>query len=70
MSKTIMADLPPSEIPQSLCPECCEPQDDYDGFGVVMCDRCDYCKHVSETWHSPGLWRCDACGRTEKLSRP
>jgi len=40
------------------CPKCGEPQEDYDGFGVLYCPACHYCTHSSITG---GI--CDLCGR-------
>jgi hypothetical protein len=32
-------------VPQSECPKCGAEQDDFDGFGVLHCGVCGYCKH-------------------------
>ncbi len=39
------------------CPACGTVHDDLDGFGVLFCDVCGWCAHVSLTGY-----RCDACG--------
>jgi len=47
------------ETPQIQCPNCGELQDDFDEFGVLYCEHCQYCKH-------PSLYGdvCDYCGHT------
>lgn len=42
------------------CPKCGAQQEDYDGFGVVFCPVCRFCKHPSVT---DGI--CDMCGQWE-----
>jgi hypothetical protein len=42
---------PPADPPQSQCPRCHAWQSDLDGFGVLKCDRCDYCSHASIDGH-------------------
>lgn len=46
-------------LPESICPRCKAPQDDPDGFGVLSCDKCDFCTHPSA---SGGV--CDCCKRS------
>ncbi len=46
-------------LPESICPRCKAPQDDPDGFGVLGCDKCDFCTHPSA---SGGV--CDVCHRS------
>lgn len=38
------------------CPVCGAEQEDFDGFGVVHCEECGYCQHISSTG---GV--CDIC---------
>ncbi len=52
-----MAGPNPTEQPKMYCPKCYKEFDDFDGVGVVKCDVCDYCGHVSLTGNI-----CDACG--------
>jgi rubrerythrin len=40
------------------CPACGTEQEDFDGFGVVHCEACGYCQHISTT---DGV--CDICDR-------
>ena len=42
------------------CPRCGAEQEDFDGFGVIFCEACGYCKHPSFTG---GV--CDICGEPE-----
>ncbi len=46
-----------SGMPQSQCPKCKRWQTDWDGFGVLKCEHCDYCEHASIT---SGV--CEFCG--------
>jgi hypothetical protein len=53
-----------SDQPKMTCPKCGKEYDDFDGVGVVRCEACGYCQHVSmsaqqgrEAWRSV----CDAC---------
>ena len=38
-----------NDVPVATCPHCRAPQADYDGFGVLYCERCGYCAHPSLT---------------------
>jgi hypothetical protein len=42
-----------------LCPKCGAQQTDYDGFGVLKCEECDYCCHPSATNGVCGLCHRD-----------
>lgn len=44
-------------VPQATCPKCGAERDDFDGFGVLCCSTCGYCKHPSIT---DGI--CGLCG--------
>lgn len=44
--------------PLLACPACGVETPDFDGFGVLFCDRCGYCRHPAITGD-----RCDLCGR-------
>ena len=46
---------------EKICPKCGNESEDYDGFGVIYCELCRYCQHVSITGN-----RCDLCRRTIK----
>lgn len=35
------------DLPSMECPKCLADYIDYDGFGVLYCERCGYCKHAS-----------------------
>jgi hypothetical protein len=43
--------------PQVECPRCGAEQEDMDGFGVIYCESCGYCRHASATGG-----KCDICG--------
>lgn len=45
------------DYPRVECPKCGVEQTDMDGFGVLYCDACGYCKHPSYTGD-----KCDICG--------
>ena len=38
---------PPDEWPVVACPRCGAGQEDLDGFGVIRCEACGYCRHPS-----------------------
>ena len=44
------------------CPKCHAEQEDLDGIGVVYCQACGYCAHVSASGNLDGEMRCDTCG--------
>jgi len=44
--------------PQAACPRCGREQDDPDGFGVLHCEACGWCKHPCIE-HD----RCTICGK-------
>lgn len=46
------------ENPKAKCPRCGAMHIDYDGFGVLYCEHCGYCKHPSIT---AGV--CNLCSR-------
>lgn len=48
------------ENPTAQCPNCKVMHVDYDGFGVLYCDACGYCKHPSVTGA-----KCDLCGAVQ-----
>jgi ribosomal protein L37AE/L43A len=35
--------------PKMYCPECNAEYDDFDGFGILYCEKCGYCSHASVT---------------------
>lgn len=46
------------------CPVCGVEQEDWDGFGVLVCDACGFCAHPSSSGTElPGVYQCDTCGR-------
>lgn len=47
------------ETPQTQCPKCGQWQDDFDGFGVLNCEFCDYCSHPIQSGDPP---QCEICG--------
>lgn len=49
------------DVPKSQCPGCGHWHNDLDGFGVLHCDICGYCKHPNST---DGV--CGFCGETIK----
>ncbi len=53
------------DMPESQCPKCRLWQTDWDGFGVLKCQHCDYCKHASIT---DGV--CAFCGSRVERVRP
>lgn len=55
------------DVPQSMCPKCRTWQDDFDGFGVLKCQHCDYCSHPSADKQENGLWRCGVCERLVEI---
>lgn len=57
------------ETPQTQCPKCRKWQDDYDGFGVLKCEHCDYCSHPSSTLRY-GIWQCGLCGQPSTVLAP
>lgn len=52
--------------PTMDCPRCGTTYDDFDGLGVVFCDACGFCRHVTWSGDWPGGGRpemvCDFCG--------
>lgn len=56
-SPIVVAEFDPDEAIMIACPQCGAEQQDFDGFGVVHCDACGYCAHLSATG---GV--CDICG--------
>lgn len=42
------------------CPRCEARHEDYDGLGVLFCEKCGYCTHSSITSNT-----CDFCGERE-----
>ena len=59
----------PDDIPQTQCPNCGTWQDDHDGFGVMNCSRCEYCRHPTEDLVD-GYWICGICRRRVREARP
>jgi hypothetical protein len=55
---------------QTICPKCGEWNDDWDGFGVLKCSRCDFCAHPSRDAHDRGEWVCGLCGDVEMAEAP
>ena len=53
------------EQPTMTCPRCGAEYEDFDGFGVVYCEACGFCRHVSRSGAGPGRWVCDCCGDVE-----
>jgi len=51
-----------NEMPIMTCPKCGAEYEDFDGFGVLYCEKCGYCIHASI---SDG--HCDYCGIKEEL---
>ncbi len=49
------------EQPTMLCPRCGTEYEDYDGLGVLHCERCGYCKHPSASFENK-IMTCDICG--------
>lgn len=45
-----------------VCPKCSAEQEDFDGFGVMYCENCRYCKHPSRDGDGKGGWVCGICG--------
>jgi len=45
-------------MPIMTCPQCGAEYEDFDGFGVLYCEKCGYCKHAGVT---DGV--CDYCGK-------
>lgn len=37
------------------CPKCSALQEDFDGFGVLYCEKCGYCTHASIDGNVCGL---------------
>ena len=51
-----------TELPVTVCPNCSRKALDYDGFGLIHCQRCDWCSHPTRSYKD-GLWICDICGQ-------
>ena len=49
--------------PVMTCPQCGVEYKDFDGLGVLYCEKCGFCKHASLTMHENKRWRCDYCGK-------
>ena len=45
------------------CRKCGASQPDHDGFGVLLCNSCGYCRHPSSTRDLDGDYICDLCGQ-------
>ena len=39
--------LDDADMPTMTCPGCGKEEPDYDGFGVVFCAACGFCRHLS-----------------------
>jgi hypothetical protein len=48
------------DYPIVVCPGCDKKQPDYDGFGLLFCEHCGYCKHPAKTLRDH-KWVCDVC---------
>jgi len=48
----------------SVCPQCGVEQEDFDGFGMLYCPACGYCKHASRT-----EGKCDSCGSVDEAMK-
>jgi hypothetical protein len=48
------------EYTTATCPRCHAVQEDADGFGVLYCEACGYCKHPAAT-----DGKCDLCGAVQ-----
>lgn len=49
------------EQPMMDCPRCGAEYEDFDGFGVVFCPACKFCRHLSRD-KKPEGWVCGFCG--------
>lgn len=56
-------DAPPGSV-LATCPKCKRANNDFDGFGVLKCDFCDYCTHPSITGSTCDLCKTDCTPRT------
>lgn len=52
-------------MPEMECPRCGAAYEDFDGFGVVFCERCRFCQHMSRDLRD-GAWVCGYCGDARK----
>lgn len=51
--------------PRVECPKCFVVRPDYDGFGLMYCDACQWCTHAA--WTGTGdTMTCEFCGITQK----
>ncbi len=46
--------------PTMACPKCGAVEPDYDGLGVLYCEKCGHCEHASLTER-----RCDFCNEEQ-----
>ena len=42
-----IADFVGEDMPEMACPRCEKVYPDFDGFGVLYCAACGFCKHAS-----------------------
>jgi len=52
-----------AKLPNMVCPQCYAICDDYDGVGILYCERCGYCVHASM---SGDPLTCDFCGHEDE----
>jgi hypothetical protein len=43
------------------CPKCGDQQEDFDGVGVVYCEKCGFCTHAAITGDT-----CNFCGAVDE----
>lgn len=53
----------------NYCPQCKAPQEDHDGVGILYCETCGYCTHVSVSYPD-NVPVCDFCGQTTQRPNP
>lgn len=57
------------EQPTMTCPRCGAEYEDFDGFGVVFCERCRFCRHLSRDGDGKGGMVCSYCGDVEHQAK-
>jgi hypothetical protein len=50
--------------PMVACPKCGREYQDFDGFGVVFCESCGYCRHFSRD-----NGKCNYCGNVRPAAQ-
>jgi hypothetical protein len=54
-----------TENPSASCPVCGAECEDFDGIGVLHCEKCGYCEHAARDFDGTA-WVCVYCGDREE----